>query len=180
MPLRRLVSAADARMDDLLRYACRHMAAAYLSICGEEMDPGRVAALRTEIDRLMAQLGVRRFTMTMKEMMSQPHRIGEHVEGAEMGAYPYIALYGVERLIPAVWRGGRPPVLVRAAHALAGAEAGQIQPALLNRRMLRPARRACRKKTCADPRRRSNTRHLTPTLQPGSLRPGERIVHVRP
>ena len=180
LPLRRLVSAADARMDDLLRYACRHMAAAYLSICGEEMDPGRVAALQTEIDSLMAQLGVRRFTMTMKEMMSQPHRIGEHVEGAEMGAYPYIALYGVERLIPAVWRGGRPPVLVRAAHALAGAEAGQIQPALLNRRMLRPARRACRKKTCADPRRRSNTRHLTPTLQPGSLRPGERIVHVRP
>ena len=112
--------------------------------------------------------------------MGQPHRIGEHVEGAEMGAYPYIARYGVERLVPAIWRGGRPPVLARAARALTGAEAAQMQPALLNRRMLRPERRPCRRKTCADPRRRSNTRRPTPTLQPGSLRPGERIVHVRP
>ena len=180
LPLRRIVSAADARVDDLLRYACRHMAAAYLSICGEEMAQDRVAALQEEITALMERLGVKRFTMTMKDLMGQPHRIGEQVEGAEMGAYPYIALHGVERLVPAIWRSGRPPVLVRAARALTGTEAAQMQPVLLNRRMLRPERRPCRRKTCSDPRRRSNTRRPTPTLQPGSLRPGERIVHARP
>ena len=180
LPLRRLISAADARVDDLLRYACRHMTAAYLSICGEEMSTGRVAALQAEITALMEQLGVKRFTMTMKELMGQPHRIGEHVEGAEMGAYPFIARYGVERLVPAIWRSGRPPVLVRAARALTGEAAAQMQPALLNRRMIRPERRACRRKIGAAPRRRESGRHHTPTLQPGSLRPGERIVHVRP
>lgn len=180
LPLRRIISAADARVDDLLRYACRHMTAAYLSICGEEMSTGRVAALQAEITALMEQLGVKRFTMTMKELMGQPHRIGEHVEGAEMGAYPFIARYGVERLVPAIWRSGRPPVLVRAARALTGEAAAQMQPALLNRRMIRPERRACRRKIGAAPRRRESGRHHTPTLQPGSLRPGERIVHVRP
>ena len=180
LPLRRLISAADARVDDLLRYACRHMTAAYLSICGEEMSTGRVAALQAEITALMEQLGVKRFTMTMKELMGQPHRIGEHVEGAEMGAYPFIARYGVERLVPAIWRSGRPPVLVRAARALTGAAAAQMQPALLNRRMIRPERRVCRRKIGTAPRRRESGRHHTPTLQPGSLRPGERIVHVRP
>ena len=180
LPLRRIISAADARVDDLLRYACRHLPAAYLSICGEEMSTGRVAALQAEITALMEQLGVKRFTMTMKELMGQPHRIGEHVEGAEMGAYPFIARYGVERLVPAIWRSGRPPVLVRAARALTGEAAAQMQPALLNRRMIRPERRACRRKIGAAPRRRESGRHHTPTLQPGSLRPGERIVHVRP
>ena len=180
LPLRRIISAADARVDDLLRYACRHMTAAYLSICGEEMSTGRVAALQAEITALMEQLGVKRFTMTMKELMGQPHRIGEHVEGAEMGAYPFIARYGVERLVPAIWRSGRPPLLVRAARALTGEAAAQMQPALLNRRMIRPERRACRRKIGAAPRRRESGRHHTPTLQPGSLRPGERIVHVRP
>lgn len=180
LPLRRIISAADARVDDLLRYACRHMTAAYLSICGEEMSTGRVAALQAEITALMEQLGVKRFTMTMKELMGQPHRIGEHVEGAEMGAYPFIARYGVERLVPAIWRSGRPPELVRAARALTGEAAAQMQPALLNRRMIRPERRACRRKIGAAPRKRESSRHHTPTLQPGSLRPGERIVHVRP
>lgn len=156
------------------------MAAAYLSICGEEMAQNRVAALQEEITALMEQLGVKRFTMTMKDLMGQPHRIGEQVEGAEMGAYPFIARHGVKRLVPAIWRSGRPPVLVLAARALTGTEAAQMQPVLLNRRMLRPERRPCRRKTCSDPRRRSNTRRPTPTLQPGSLRPGERIVHARP
>ena len=180
LPLRRIISAADTRVDDLLRYACRHMTAAYLSICGEEMSTGRVAALQAEITALMEQLGVKRFTMTMKELMGQPHRIGEHVEGAEMGAYPFIARYGVERLVPAIWRSGRPPVLVQAARALTGEAAAHMQPALLNRRMIRPERRACRRKIGAAPRRKESGRHHTPTLQPGSLRPGERIVHVRP
>lgn len=179
LPIGRVIAAADSRMDAFLRYIVRHMAAAYVSITGERMDTTRVANHQAEISQVVKALGVRVFSDTLMQMMAQPHSIAySKAGGAYMGAYPYIALYGVEKLIPAVWRSGRPPQLIRASFDLARPMPRQKESGLHNRRRITPPRRIHRHPRYTDPRQRIDTRHHTPTLTPGTMQPGERIVHV--
>ena len=178
LPVKKLVSAADERVDALVRTANRHMAAAYASITGKPVNMRRVAAIQAEITEIIGQIGLKAYTNAQLELLNQPHRISVP-EGAKLSPYMYIAHHGVEQLIPAIWHSGRPPQLVLASREVGQPVAEGEQPELFNRRMTTPPRRVHRHPRYDDPRQRRNTRHITPTLEPGSLMPGERIVHVK-
>ncbi|MBE5804205.1 MAG: lipase family protein [Clostridiales bacterium] len=178
LPVKKLISAADERVDALVRTANRHMATAYASIAGKPVDVQRVAVIQAEISAIIAQIGLKAFANAQLELINQPHRISMP-EGAKLSPYMYIARHGVEQLIPAIWQSGRPPRLVAASRDVGRPAADISQPELLNRRMITPRRRQHKNLRYADPRRRQNTRHITPTLEPGALKPGERIIRVR-
>ena len=116
--------------------------------------------------------------MPQMELMGQPHRLNMQ-ESGRISPYMYIARHGVEQLIPAIWCSGRPPRLVYASRQVGSAADVTPQAELFNRRMVTPQRRMHRHPKCALPRKRNDPRHTTMTLEPGSLKPGERIVHVK-
>jgi len=175
LPVKKLFSVADEQVDALVRTANRHMGAAYASIAGKPVDVARVAMIQAEIVEVIGRIGLKAFANAQLELFNQPHRLSM-AEGAKLSPYMYIAQQGVEELVPAVWLSGRPPRLVQASYEVSRTAE---QPELFNRRMLTPQRRVHRHPRYADPRSRRNTRHITPTLKPGSMQPGERIVHVK-
>lgn len=170
----RMLTAADSRVDAVLRYLCRHLAAAYQSITGDRMDWGRVGEIQAEIDAVVTQLGVKAFMAAFQQLMAYPHTcVGR--KGALMGAYPYITLFGAERLVPAAWRPGRPPRLVT-ADSREELRAKPAAPALLNRRRV-PAQRVYRgARRYSQLRGRSDTRHRAAVPRRDSPRPGERMI----
>lgn len=128
LPLGRLLAAAERRMEPLINFLRRHIAAAYVSITGAPMDAERVAENRAEITRLMDDMGVRGFATALSEWMNWPH--GIHVEKNGMqGAYVYIASRCAERLRPFIWEGGEKP---RRRYADAWEEGGEL---LVRRRL---------------------------------------------
>ncbi len=177
LPVKRLVVAADSKVDVLVRYVCRHMAAAYASIAGRPMDMQRVAGYQAEIAQVISQIGLTAFNNALMEWMNQPHRISQAPDKPE-SPYLYIAQHGLEQLVPAIWLSGRPPQLVRASCEVGAPTVEMLQSELFNRRMITPQRRIHRHPRYDDPRRRSNTRHITPTLEPGAMKLGERIIHA--
>ena len=178
LPMKRVLAAADSRLDDLMRYACRHMAAAYESITGQRMNQERVARIRVEIDRVMNELGVKSLTAALGQLMGEPHHMSAKHDGF-MGAYTFIAEDGVEELIPAFWQGGRPPRLVRAGEALQQTQQEERPVTLYNQHRQQAERRIHRHPRYATPRRRTDTRHHLPTLRPGGAKAGERIIRPR-
>lgn len=179
LPVKRIIAAADSRVDALLRFACRHMAAAYASITGRQLDLGRVAQHQAEIMQIIGEIGLKAFSNALVELMNQPHRISQRDNGTETSPYWYIAEHGLEEVIPAIWMSGRPPRMVCASRAVGHPLMKVEQNELFNRRMITLQRRVHRHPRYADPRRRTDTRHKIPVLEPGSLKPGERIVHVK-
>lgn len=177
LPVKRIAAAADSRLDALLRFICRHMAAAYESITGEAMNPARIDEHRALLKQVIDELGVKVFSETLMQLMGQPHHISARHE-AYMGAYAFIAMQGVEELIPAVWQGGEKPMLVRAARELTG-DKQERQASLNNRRRNTPTRREHQHPRYADPRPRKDTRRCPPTLRPGSIKAGEKVVRIR-
>lgn len=178
LPVKKLLTAADQRVDSMLRTAQQHMAAVHVSIAGKPVDTRRVAEIQAEITEIVGRIGLKAFTNAQLELMGQPHRLNMQ-EGSRISPYMYIARHGVEQLVPAIWLSGRPPRLVYASREVGTPKDANPQAELFNRRMLTPERRQHRHPRYASPRKRSNTRHTTPTLEPGSLKPGERIVHVK-
>lgn len=176
-PVKKLANAADGYLDNLLRTAQQHMAAVHVSIAGKPVDMRRVAEIQAEIAEIVARIGLKAFTGAQLELMGQPHRLNMQ-ENGRISPYMYIARHGVEQLIPAIWISGRPPRLVQASRQVGRPLEGNPQAELFNRRMITPHRRQHRHPRYADPRARTNTRHTTITLEPGSLKPGERIVHA--
>ena len=177
-PVKKLMNAADQRVDNLLRTAQQHMAATHVSIAGKPVDMQRVAEIQAEITEIVNHIGLKAFTNAQMELMGQPHRLNMQ-ESGRISPYMYIARHGVEQLIPAIWCSGRPPRLVYASRQVGSAADVTPQAELFNRRMVTPQRRMHRHPKCALPRKRNDTRHTTMTLEPGSLKPGERIVHVK-
>lgn len=178
LPIRRLLNAADQRADKLLRAINRHLAAAYAEITGSPVSMERVAELQVDIAQIIAQMGLKAFTNAQMEWMQQCHRIGMDVSG-KISPYLYIVREGIEELRPAVWHSGRPPKLIWAARSVGQCAYDAEQPELLNRRMLTPPRRSHRHPRYADPRVRRDTRHITPTLEAGTLNPGEKAIHIK-
>lgn len=178
LPVKKLVAAADLRVDALMRFASRHLAAAYVSITGHHLEQRRVAWQQELVEEIVGRIGLRAYTNALLEWMSQPHRLSMR-EGSKPSAYSAIAEEGMGQLVPAIWFSGRPPRLVYASHGLGHPGMQSVSCELFNRRMITPLRRVHRHPRYADPRRRSNTRHTIPTLEPGSVLPGERIVYVK-
>lgn len=180
LPIRRFMTSADARIDDLIRYIRRHAAAAYESITGVPMDQARVAALQAEIAAALEDIGVKRFSAALMELMSYPHAISPR-KGAFIGAYPYITLHGVAELRPAIWRSGRPPRLEMArcgGEALpAGAQAQA--PALRAVRREAPVRVARGSRRFSDIRARTDTRHHPAVPERGALKPGQKLISIK-
>lgn len=177
LPVKRLLTAADSKVEVLVHYVCRQMAAAYASIAGKPMNMQRVAGYQAEIAHIIGQIGLMAFTNALVEWMNQPHRISQTQERPE-SPYLYIAQHGLEQLVPAIWLSGRPPQLVRASNEVGAPAMELVQNELFNRRMITPERRVHRHPRYADPRGLSNTRHITPTLKPGTMKPGERIIRA--
>lgn len=175
--LRRLLSAADTRVDAVLRYLCRHLEAAHQSIAGQPIDRGRVGALQATMAALVEQMGVKAFMAAVQQLMAYPHScVGR--KGALMGAYPYITLFGAEELRPAVWQPGQPPRLMTTAEQRQAARE-QAAPQLLNRRRT-PAPRQCRApRRYSQLRGRRDTRHRAATPCRGTVKPGEKMIGGR-
>lgn len=178
LPVKRMLNAADQRADKLLRAINRHLAAAYAEITGYPVSMERVAELQVEISQVVAKMGLKAFTNAQMEWLQQCHRIGMD-EGGTVSPYLYIVRVGLADLMPAIWLSGRPPKLVWASRAVGNAGAQVKQPELLNRRMLTPPRRSHRHPRYADPRNRRDTRHIAPTLEADTLRPGEKIIYTK-
>lgn len=175
LPIRRLVAAADTRADALLRYIARHLAAAYLSITGERVDPARVAEIQTLLQALVDEMGIRAFSDALTQLTSRPHSMTAK-DGASMAPYVYITLHGVEALVPAIWQASRPPQLL-VAGVTRGEEVHAVS-GLYNRRRAAPSRRQARTRYQPLPRV-GGMRRSVPTLMPGAAQPNERMIHPR-
>lgn len=171
IPMKRLMTAADSRLDSLMRFAVRHIGAAYRSVAGREMDHARVSAMMDEMYLLVARLGLKTFSAALKELMAYPHGIHGR-RGNAVGAYIYIALEGMEALVPSVWVSGQPPVRAEAGRMLL---TGSTGAALTNRRREAPVRRLPHPPKRPRMPQRRDTRHRTPTLLPEGARPEARL-----
>lgn len=141
LPIKQLLYAADAREKDLLRFLERHVNAAYQSITGRPMEEELLATLESEMQKVVDQIGLGSLNRALMELMLPPHHLTSR-QGAQMGAYTFIALRGVPELHPAIWQSGQPPVrlwyLPREESALTS---GGYALALTNRRLPPPKRR---------------------------------------
>ena len=176
--LRKMLAAADSRVDAVLRYLCRHLAAAYRSIAGEDIDRWRVGEMQAEIDAVVEQIGVKAFTTAFQQLMAYPHTcVGR--KGALTGAYPYITLFGADQLVPAVWRPGRPPQLITVQDRETPAPVTADMAGLYNRRRQTAVRQTRAGRSYSQRRVRTDTRHRAATPHRGALEPGERMIGVR-
>ena len=171
IPMKRLMTAADSRLDSLMRFTARHIGAAYRSVTGREMDHARVAAMTDEMFLLVARLGLKTFAAALRELMAYPHSIHGR-RGQSVGAYIYIVLEGVEALVPSVWVSGPMPTRMEAGRKLLTGSPGD---ALINRRRETAPRRLPHPPKRPRAPRRRDTRHRTPTLLPEGARPETRL-----
>ncbi len=171
IPMKRLMTAADSRLDSLMRFTARHIGAAYRSVTGREMDHARVAAMTDEMFLLVARLGLKTFAAALRELMAYPHSIHGR-RGQSVGAYIYIVLEGVEALVPSVWVSGPIPTRMEAGRKLLTGSPGD---ALINRRRETAPRRLPHPPKRPRAPRRRDTRHRTPTLLPEGARPETRL-----
>lgn len=137
LPLEKVINAADARMDDLLRFFGRKITAAYTSITGGPIDLKEVTRCKEQIRVLMSQMGVKGFATALMELMNWAHKM-KLSPGMTIAAYPYITLYGVERLRPFIWAGGEHPYRRYAGADVEAAPANVALPALVVRRRTAP------------------------------------------
>ena len=174
--LRRVLTAADNRVDKLMRYLCRRLTAAYHSITGEEVDKTRVAAMQQQIAEVMDDIGSKAFSAALQQLMAYPHACVRKT-GALMGSYPYITLFGAQELRPMVWRSGRPPRLVGVTELGVQAAPRQLQ-ALYNRRRAEAPRYHRNARSYSEQRSHPQRRHV-PLLMQGSARSGEKLVEEK-
>ncbi|MGN0778303.1 MAG: hypothetical protein ACI4MJ_04080 [Aristaeellaceae bacterium] len=174
LPVKPLLTAADARVDQLSRSLSRRVEAAHLSITGRIMDRRQVAMMADELTRLIGLLGLKRFAETLMQLMRRPHGI----QGSQqhVGPYIYIALDGVGHLEPFVWVSGQPPRKRTMARDLPRAKDAH-GPLMVVRRRQAAVRRKYPAPKRPMPRPTRDTRHHVPTLSPSGIRPGERLIH---
>ena len=169
LPVKRLLSAADSRVDRLIRHICRRLEAAHQSITGRAMNRANAARAADEIEAIINRIGLRRFSDTL---MAAPH--GIRVRRGTTEPYVYIVLEGAGRLLPWIWLSGRPPKRIYAAARLGAGEIGTVL--ICRRRQRKEQRRKPRIPRRHTPHPRQDTRHHAPVLTPDSVRAGERIV----
>ena len=177
LPLERVINAADSRMDDLMRFFRRKITMAYVSITGEEINLKAVAMLKEQILALIRQMGVKGIATALMEMMNWAHKM-KLGQGASIAAYPYITLYGVERLRPFVWQGGVHPFRRYAGAVEEIAPEAMSISALVVRRRALPARINRHPHTYTQTHRGTRRALPLPT-QYGGRHPGERVVWVK-
>ncbi len=112
--VRKMVELADDKADSLLRHLYRKCLYAYETITGVPMSMRRVALMQQRLERAAHKIGVRALWSTMLSLAGGPHCMIPK-NGAEMGSYPYITLYGAEMLEEARWLCGQRPALIRAS-----------------------------------------------------------------
>ena len=154
----------------LLRLIIRRLEAAYRSITGRVMDRAAVARAAEDIEAIARDVGMRKMTETMMQMMVAPHGIRTRKGVPE--PYVYIALQGIERLQPWIWLSGVVPTQRSAAQQL---QQG-LQAALYCKRRQTAVRRKGRIPHRHTERARQDTRHKVPVLQPDGVRPGEKTI----
>lgn len=129
--LQKMLVAADGRLDAVLRFLCRHLASAYQSITGHDIDELSVSVMEEKIAATISTIGLKPFNNALMELMLYPHTCVRR-SGALMGSYPYITLFGTDQLKPMVWRSGRPP-LIMSPSELSRTSAGRTMAPLHNR-----------------------------------------------
>lgn len=96
-PLRRLVNAADSRIDSILRDVTRHASQVYLDMTGYPMKQDVLTHLSAQIVAAIDVLGMRSFAAAMAELFRYPHSIaGKFRQGTP--AYVYIANHCIDQL----------------------------------------------------------------------------------
>ena len=129
--LQKMLVVADGRLDAVLRFLCRHLASAYQSITGHDVDELSISVLAEKIYSTITSIGLKPFNNALLELMLYPHTCVRR-SGALMGSYPYITLFGTDQLKPMIWRHGRPP-LIMGISELSRTSAGRTMAPLHNR-----------------------------------------------
>lgn len=111
-PAKHLASVADAGVDAMIKRVRHYGEEAYVNITGHPMSEERLAADRRAAQAFIHLVGVRPSASAMAQLMMAAHTIGCK-PGAQYAVYPYITLFGMDRLCPAIWRSGVTPVEVR-------------------------------------------------------------------
>ena len=148
-PLRKLVSAADSRIDSVLRDVSRHALQVYRDMTGSPMSEDAQTHLTAQITAAVDVLGIRAFSGAMAELFRYPHSINGKFNATP--AYIYIAKHCIGQLQPMLPQ-----------HMLTAGDARTLPPlpmaftsAVLARRRTTqpPAVRGAKRYSAAHPRR---------------------------
>ena len=103
--LNELSERASMPSDRLIQFILRRAMAAHQSCLGRPLDMERAAQISAIFRKVEDGIGVPAIASAFLEMALPPHRVLPH-EGYAYAAYPYITLFGTDRLMPSVWIGG--------------------------------------------------------------------------
>ncbi|MBQ8200819.1 MAG: hypothetical protein IJZ74_03520 [Clostridia bacterium] len=108
LPLEHVLEGADVK--GLVQHISRRAAGAYRSITGAPLKETAAQEAVQRMQMVMDELGLRRFTEALVQLMRCPHSISARRDGRFCSAYVYIVRCGVTQLIPGIWQSGQPPV----------------------------------------------------------------------
>ena len=106
-PAVRLLNMMDVKQT--LTTIIRRMALAHLSVTGRPLPETAVQESAALMRRIAAEVGLKAFAGAMGQLLRQPHRMSAR-SAAEYGpAYIWIAMHGMDKLIPSIWKAGQTP-----------------------------------------------------------------------
>jgi len=106
----RFIAYAGGKAYGGFRLFLGHLRSAYLDLCGYDMPPFRLSALKDQLRPAVRQTPLRRILAVLLECFTQPHNILDSApqDASPRGAYADIANWQWRRLVPFLWqsRGG--------------------------------------------------------------------------
>jgi len=90
------------------------LSAVHQSVTGLPLPREKVAESAALVRQIIAQTGLKPFAGALTQLLRYPHRMSARQIGEFETPYAWIAVHGAERLIPSIWRAGRPPVRLAA------------------------------------------------------------------
>ena len=108
LPIKTILSFTD-RMDyALIELIERQTNIAYTELTGAPMDSVRLAAIQKEIDALVDEVGIKKLSAALGQLLLNPHHLVTNGSSA-YGSYQYIAKEGVPDLRHSIWAEGPKP-----------------------------------------------------------------------
>lgn len=139
LPVRRMLSAADKREADVVRFVKRRVLTAYEQMTGHPVSDDLLKTIEKEIEEVVDELGIVQFTKTLIQLGGHAHSLVAKA-GIPYGSYEYIVNKSKRPLQPSIWRNGTPPVREWLGNSLDGSDTAQEMQTLVVRRR-KPAQR---------------------------------------
>ena len=106
-PAARLLNMMDVRQT--LTNIIGRMALAHVSVTGKPLPGEAVDASAALVRRIATEIGIKAFAGALGQLLRYPHRMSARQKGEFQTPYTWIAVHGMDRLIPSVWLAGQPP-----------------------------------------------------------------------